>query len=81
MWKYILKRCLWMIVIVAGAAFVVFTILYLSPGDPAREMLGAEASVESVNALRSKLGIDQPYLTQLVQFFKDTFLHFDMGIS
>lgn len=81
MQKYILKRLLWMIVILAGAAFVVFTILYLSPGDPAREMLGQEASQASVEALRAKLGIDQPYLIQLGTFFKNVFLKLDLGES
>lgn len=81
MQKYILKRLLWMIVIVAGAAFVVFTILYFSPGDPAREMLGPDASQTAVNELRAKLGIDQPYLIQLGRFFRDVFLRFDLGES
>lgn len=79
--KYVLKRCLWMIVILAGAAFVVFTILYLSPGDPAREMLGPDASLEAVNAMRTQLGLDQPYMVQLANFFKNTFLKFDLGMS
>lgn len=81
MQKYILKRLLWMIVILAGAAFVVFSILYLSPGDPAREMLGPDASQSAVEALQVKLGIDQPYLVQLGNFYKDVFLHLDLGES
>ena len=35
MGKYILKRLLWMIAIVLGTAFIIFTILYFTPGDPA----------------------------------------------
>ena len=45
MWKYVLKRLLWMIAIVIGVAFVIFTILYFTPGDPAALMLGEEASM------------------------------------
>lgn len=79
--RYIFKRILWMIVVVLGVAFVIFTLLYFTPGDPARIMLGDSATHEEVEILRTKLGLDKPYMVQLLNFFKDSFLKFDFGDS
>lgn len=79
--RYILKRILWMIVVVFGVAFVIFTLVYFAPGDPARIMLGDSASQEEVANLRAILGIDKPYIVQLLNFFKQTFLQFNFGDS
>ena len=81
MWKYVLKRLLWMVVIVIGVAFVIFTITYLTPGDPARVMLGEDATIEEVQALRVKLGISKPFLAQFGDFLYNTFIKFDLGVS
>lgn len=81
MYKYILKRLFWTIIIVIAAAVVIFTVLYFTPGDPARQMLGTEATEEQILAMRVKLGIDKPYLMQLGTFLYNTFLRFDLGIS
>ena len=81
MWRYIVKRLLWMVVVVVGVAFVIFTILYFTPGDPARMMLGENATIEEVQALRVKLGISKPYLPQFLDFLYDTFIKFDLGTS
>ena len=70
-----------MIIIVLAAAFVIFTILYFTPGDPARAMLGSSATVQEVSALREKMGLNDPYLVQLGRFFYQVFLHLDFGDS
>lgn len=81
MWKYVLKRLLWMIAIVIGVAFVIFTILYFTPGDPAALLLGEEASMAERAELHTKLGLDDPYIVQLGRFLYDTFIRFDLGQS
>lgn len=81
MGKYIVKRLLWMIVIVLGAAFVCFTILYFTPGDPAISIAGSSATAEEVEVIRQKLGLDKGYFEQLIDYFKQTFLEFDLGTS
>ena len=68
MWRYIVKRLLWMIVILIGVAFVIFTILYFAPGDPAEMILGSNATAAELQAKRAELGVDQPYAVQLVRF-------------
>jgi len=79
--KYIIKRLITTIFIIVGAAILIFTILYFVPGDPARILLGSEASEADVEAKRQLLGLTDPYLVRLVRFLKDTFLHFDLGTS
>ena len=46
MGRYILNRIIWMILILITTAFVVFTLMYLVPGDPAKSLLGPDASYE-----------------------------------
>ena len=81
MGKYILKRLLWMIVIVLGTAFIIFTILYFTPGDPAIVIAGGNASASDIALMRTKMGIDRPYLVQLGDYFYNTFIRFDFGNS
>lgn len=81
MWRYIVKRIFWMLIVVLGVAFVIFTLLYFTPGDPARIMLGDAATQEEVDILRAKLGIDRPYMVQLLSFLRDSFLRFNFGDS
>lgn len=78
--KYTLKRILNFIPVIIAVAFVIFTILYLTPGDPALIMM-PEGSPEELEALRVKLGINGGYLEQLVRFMKNTFINFDLGTS
>lgn len=81
MWRYVLKRLLWMIVTIVGIAFVIFTILYFTPGNPAELLLGENASAAEVAALHAKLGLDKPYIVQLGDFLYNTFIRFDLGTS
>lgn len=79
--RYIINRLITTIFIILGAAVLIFTILYFVPGDPARIILGSEASEADVIAKREILGLTDPYLVRLGNFLKDTFLHFNLGTS
>lgn len=81
MGRYIFRRLLLTILVIVGAAFVIFTVMYFVPGDPAELILGVEATPEAIAALRAEMGIDQPYIVQLGSFLYNTFLRFDMGTS
>ncbi|MGN1003447.1 MAG: ABC transporter permease, partial [Oscillospiraceae bacterium] len=59
----------------------IFTIMYLVPGDPAINALGAEASEEALQQFRELHGLDKSYFEQLTTFLSDVFLHFDFGTS
>ncbi|MDX1688076.1 MAG: ABC transporter permease [Candidatus Promineifilaceae bacterium] len=62
--RYIIQRLLLALVVVLGVSFVVFLIIHLVPGDPARVILGTQATEENVAALQKRLGLDRPFLVQ-----------------
>lgn len=68
MGRYILKRIVSLIPILVGISVLVFTILHLVPGDPASIMLGTNATPEAIKALRQSMGLDQPLLSQYLQW-------------
>ena len=71
MLKYIVKRLILMIPVVIGIVCIVFTIMYLSPGDPARMILGDRATQEQVEVLREEMGLNDPYIVQFGRYVKD----------
>ena len=70
-----------MIPVVLCVAIFIFTLLYFTPGDPARMILGDTATAEELAEYRATLGIDKPYFIQLFEFLKQLFLKFDLGLS
>ncbi|MBZ0295041.1 MAG: ABC transporter permease [Anaerolineae bacterium] len=64
--QYILQRLLLALVVVLGVTFVVFMIMQLVPGDPARVSLGLQATEENVAARRERLGLNRPLLDQYI---------------
>lgn len=64
MLKYIGKRLLWMLPVVLGISFILFTIMDLTPGDPARVILGEYASQEDVDALREEMGLKDNFFVR-----------------
>ena len=62
--RYISRRLLILVVQVILVATVVFLLLRLVPGDPARAILGETASEEQLARVRSQLGIDRPFHEQ-----------------
>lgn len=79
--KYILKRILILISTIIGVSFVVFSLLYLSPGDAALASAGPNAPKETVEILRDKMGLNDPFLIQYGRFLKNLIFHFDLGTS
>ncbi|MBC7249128.1 MAG: ABC transporter permease [Anaerolineae bacterium] len=79
--RYILRRLVQLIPVVLGVTILIFTIMYLIPGDPVKMMLGADATIADIEAKRQELGLNDPYLVRLGKFLRDIFLHFDFGKS
>jgi peptide/nickel transport system permease protein len=69
-----------MIPVLLVITVVVFLLIHLVPGDPARLMLGDRATFASVEALREKLGLNRPLLIQYGIFMRNL-LRFDLGDS
>ena len=79
--KYIIKRILYMIPVLFGVAFLVFTILSLTPGDPGTIILGITAKPEDVAALNAQFGYDKPFLIRFFSYIGNIIFHFDLGTS
>lgn len=79
--KYIGKRVLWMIPITVGITILIFSIMHFVPGDPAQMILGSSATEEALDAKRTALGLNDPFLVQLGNYMSDFFFHFDLGES
>lgn len=81
MTKYVLKRILFLIPIMLGVSFIVFGLLYLTPGDPARNALGQNASEEAVQELREEMGLNDPFVVQYGRYIKNIVTKGDLGKS
>ena len=79
--KYTVKRLLILIPILIGVAFIIFTIMDFTPGDPAIRILGPESSVEAREQLRVELGLDQPFWIRFFEYVKDVVTDLDFGES
>ena len=80
MLKYITRRILAMIPVVIGITFIVFMIMKMAPGDPARMILGDNATPEAVEALREEMGLNDNYLVQYGRYMINL-CKGDMGTS
>lgn len=80
MGAYILRRLALAVPTLVGVTVVVFALIRLVPGDPARLFLGLQASEEEVQRLRVQLGLDQPLPVQYVRFL-GRLLQGDLGRS
>lgn len=63
---YILRRLLEAVLVVLGVITIVFLLMRLTPGDPARTMLGEYATEQALADLRHALGLDKPLAVQYV---------------
>ncbi|MDR3364049.1 MAG: ABC transporter permease [Clostridiales Family XIII bacterium] len=80
MLRFIRNRLLMMIPIVLGISFIVLLLLEITPGDPAKMLLGTQATPERLAALRAQLGLDDPILVRFVNFLWQI-VHGDFGTS
>jgi peptide/nickel transport system permease protein len=80
MTRFLLRRTLSAVVLVLVLTAVVFVLQAVSPGDPVKAYLGANASPSAVAAERKTLGLDQPLPVQYLHYIVRA-LHGDLGIS
>jgi peptide/nickel transport system permease protein len=80
MFKHILKRLSLLLPTILGVVTLVFFMIALAPGDPARVMLGERANAEQVAKLRVELGLDKP-LIQQYGLYLSRIVRLDLGKS
>jgi peptide/nickel transport system permease protein len=88
MLAYIVRRLLWMVVLLFAISTMTFVIFYVLPSDdPALRRAGSRASPQRVEAVRRQLGLDKPVIaapwrdSQMRRYYSDLFLHGDLGRS
>ena len=78
--KYIGKKLISVVLMLLIVSAFTFMIIHLTPGDPARVMLGVDAPEEQVEQLREQMGLNRPLPVQYVDWLNDV-LHGDLGES
>jgi peptide/nickel transport system permease protein len=86
--RYIIRRLLWMIVLLFAVSLMTFVIFYVLPStDPALRRAGARASPATVAAVRHNLGLDKPKIdwpwkeSQIKRYYNDLVVHHTLGRS
>jgi peptide/nickel transport system permease protein len=77
---FVARRLVRLVLVLIAITIASFTFMQVIPGDPVAIRLGEHASAEQVTALRSALGLDQPWFVQLGLYFVHL-LHGDLGRS
>ncbi len=77
---YLIQRLFLTLIVLLGVTFVVFLIIQIVPGDPARVILGVQANEQNVAALRERLGLNRPFLVQYADWLWNA-VHGDFGKS
>ena len=70
-----------LIPVLLGIVLVVFIMNRISPGNPARMLLGDGATDEAVEALEEELGLNDPLYVQFFNYVKGVVTEFDLGTS
>jgi peptide/nickel transport system permease protein len=82
MTKYIIRRLLWVIVLLLGVSFITFLIFYLLPSsNPALLRAGHSPTAALIKSITHRLGLDKPWYTQYFDYMKALVLHFNFGYS
>ncbi|HEY7384736.1 MAG TPA: ABC transporter permease [Beijerinckiaceae bacterium] len=80
MLRFVVRRLLTTIPVMAFVALFVFSLLYIAPGDPAAVIAGDQASPQDVERIRLSLGLDRPFLVRFVEW-AGLVLQGDLGTS
>src|SRR3954468_22693423 len=82
MGRFIIRRLLWVIVLLFAVTFLTFIIFYLFPSaDPASLRAGRQPSPALVEQIRHQLGLDRPWPVQYLDYLRKVVFHFDLGFS
>jgi peptide/nickel transport system permease protein len=78
--RYIVQRLLFILPVALLVSFMTFMVIHLVPGDPARVLLGEDATPQTVAALEQQLGLDKPLPTQFALWLWQA-VHGNLGQS
>jgi peptide/nickel transport system permease protein len=79
---FIIRRLLWMVVLLLVISFLTFVIFYTLPAaDPAALRAGRQPSPELLATINHTLGLDRPWYIQYLKYLERLVFHFDFGYS
>ena len=78
MFKYVSKRIVWALITLAVIVFILFLLLQFMPGTPFND---EKLTAQSLEIMRARYGLDDPFLSRLWLYFKNIITKFDFGIS
>jgi len=81
MYRYIIKRILFLIPTILGVVFIIFFVMNITPGDPARAMLGSSAPQVDIDKLNHELGYDLPFVQKYFNYIYNMVVKQDFGVS
>ncbi|MGI6074957.1 MAG: ABC transporter permease [Pyramidobacter sp.] len=81
MLRYIFRRIVLLIPVLVGVAFCVFLLLYLTPGDPAKMVLGDQATESAIQEFRQREGLNDPFWTRFGTYLYKIVFKGDLGRS
>lgn len=81
MYKFIIKRILFLIPTIIGVTFIIYAVMNITPGDPGRAILGTGVSQADIDAYNHALGYDLPFLQKFGLYIKRMVIDQDFGIS
>jgi ABC-type dipeptide/oligopeptide/nickel transport system permease component len=67
------RRLMFVLPVLWAVVTLVFLLIHVVPGDPARELAGENASQQQYEAVRADLGLDKPLSTQYADYWKGLF--------
>lgn len=70
-----------MIPVLIGVTFIIFAMMYFTPGDPARIILGDLATATDIEIFNKENGLDQPFFNQYFNYMKDLVTKGNLGTS
>jgi len=70
--KHLLRRLILLVPVLFIVSLLISSLIYFSPGDPVRVMLGLRANEEAVANIRAELGLDRPYYIRYLNWLKNT---------
>src|SRR5215213_6604135 len=82
MFRYLVRRTLWAIMLFIVITFVTFVIFFMAPQNPGRAVCGGErARADCIERATEKLGLDDPIPVQYLRFLKRLVIDRSLGQS
>ncbi len=81
MWRYLIRRLLWAVMLFFCVTVVTYVIFFIIPANPAALVAGKSASLEDIQRAEHFLGTDRPVYIQYAKFIDRLVLHQSLGTS